>query len=74
MYTITVNYTCKYQLVFATNYKWTTCGKCYNDKSGRFIKQIMKGGSIGYVIKGKFYTLKYLRGKLVKIEKEKTPF
>ena len=74
MYTFSIDYTCKYQLSFATNYKWSTCGKCYNAKTGRLIKQIMKGGSIGYIIMGKFYTLKYLRSKLIKIEVVEYPF
>ncbi len=74
MHTFTITYTCKYQLSFDNNYKWSTCGKCFNSKTGRMIKQIMKGGSIGYVIKGKFYTLKFLRTKLVKIEKDYCPF
>jgi len=35
----------------------------------------MKGGSIGYVIKGKFYTLKFLRDKLELIPtKDYCPF
>ena len=41
MNTITINYTTKYQLSFSDNYKYTTCGKCVNSKTGRFIKQIL---------------------------------
>jgi len=69
-----INYTCKYQLSFANEYKWSICGKCYNSKTGRLIKQIMKGGSIGYVIRGKFYTIKKLRTQLESIRITKTPF
>lgn len=75
MYTFTVKYTCKYQLKFDDNYKWSSCGKCFNAKTGRSIKQIIQGGSIGYKIKGKFYTLTYLRTQLEKIpKKEYCPF
>lgn len=70
MYTFSITYTCKYQLAFDSNYKWSTCGKCFNAKTGRLIKQVMKGGSIGYVIKGKFYTLKFLRKQLELIPKD----
>ena len=63
-YTFTVTYSCKYQLSFATNYKWSACGKCFNAKTGRLIKQVMKGSSIGYIINSKFYTAKTLRSKL----------
>jgi hypothetical protein len=45
-----------------------------NLKTGKILKQIMKGGSIGYVIKGKFYSLKRLKQSLVKIEKSDCPF
>jgi hypothetical protein len=43
-------------------------------KSGRVIKQVMKGGSIGYIIDSKFYTLKKLSEQLEIIPKEDTPF
>jgi hypothetical protein len=74
MFTVSIKYTCKYHLNFANEYKWTTCGKCINVQSGRVIKQILKGGSIGYVVRGKFYTLKYLRTQLTKIERIDMPF
>lgn len=39
------------------------------------IKQVYKSGCIGYIIKGKFYSLKYLRLKMEKIPKiEYCPF
>jgi hypothetical protein len=45
-----------------------------NTKTGKILKQVIKGGSIGYVIKGKFYSLARLRQHLVKIEKQDCPF
>ena len=74
MYSFSITYTCKYELSFAPQYKWSTCGKCYNSKTGRLIKQVVKGGSIGYVINGKFYTVSYLRKKLQKIKEINYPF
>lgn len=74
MVRITVSYTCKYRIKFATNYVYTLCGKCYNLKTGRFIKQVYKSGCIGYIINSKFYSLTYLRSKLEKIPKEICPF
>jgi hypothetical protein len=74
MITVSINYTCKYRLKFANNYAWTNCGKCVNLKTNRLIKQVYKSGSIGYVIKGKFYTLKKLRTQLEKIPKNESPF
>ena len=71
---ISINYTTKYQLSFAKNYQWTTCGKCVNSKTGRIIKQVYNNGCIGYSIKGKFYSLKYLRTKLEKIKEIDCPF
>lgn len=74
MITITVLYTCKYQVSFAKEYKFTLCGLCYNSKSGRLIKQVLKSNCIGYIIQGKFKSLTYLRTQLEKIPKLKTPF
>lgn len=71
---ISITYTCKYRLKFAKNYWWTTCGKCYNTKRGKLIKQVYNSGCLGYNIKGKFYSLTKLRGKLELIPFEKTPF
>ena len=74
MITITVRYTCKYKISFAENYKFTTCGLCYNSKSGRLIKQVLKSNCIGYIIDGKFKSLTFLRTKLEKITVIKLPF
>jgi hypothetical protein len=70
MHTFTVTYTCRFQLSFAPNYKWSECGRCFNSKTGRMIKQVYRGGSIGYIINGKFRTLKYLRSKLETIKED----
>ena len=69
MLVITVPYTLVWQLDFDNNYGWTKCGKCFNIKRQKELKQVMQGGSIGYNIKGKFYTLKKLKQHLTKIPK-----
>lgn len=74
MKTISVNYTVDYRLSFAHEYNWSKCGKCFNQKTGRQLKQCYKNGMIGYYVRSKFYSLKYLRGKLEKIPKEYCPF
>lgn len=74
MQTVSKSYTIKYELSIATNYKWLSDGSCYNSKTGRTIKQTLVGGSIGYVINGKFKSLKFLRKKLVKPTKTQYPF
>ena len=71
---ISVNYTIKYELDFNPIYVWLNTNQCYNTKTGRIIKQTYVGGSIGYCINRKFYTLKYLRKHLIKPKKENCPF
>lgn len=66
---ITVNYIANYRINFARHYVFTKCGLCYNRKTGRLIKQILKGSTIGYVIQGSFKSLKTLRDNLEKIPK-----
>lgn len=72
---ISAIYTIKYELDFASEYKWTSCKKCINVKTGRQIKQVYNNGSIGYSIRGKFISLKKLRNHLVKPKiKSNCPF
>ena len=71
---VSINYTIKYELSFATHYKWLDDDSCYNIKTGRKIKQTIVGGSIGYCINGKFKTLTYLRKHLIKPKQEFLPF
>ena len=72
---ISLNFTCKYTLdfdedfVFIEKYNFLV-----NLKTGKILKQITKGGSIGYVLKGKFYSLTKLKSHLVKIKKSDLPF
>jgi hypothetical protein len=74
MKTISVKYVLKYRLDFAPEYVWTEDNKCFNQKTGRQIKQTVCGRSIGYCIQGKFMSLNTLRKKLIKIKIDNCPF
>jgi hypothetical protein len=73
---ITLDLYCKYCIKFAPNYVFTTDPKLLvNMKSGRVIKQVIKGSTIGYIINSKFYSLARLRECLEAIPvKETLPF
>jgi hypothetical protein len=68
---ISKNYDLKWQLSFAPNYQFSSCKKLFNVQTRREIKKIVNGGSIGYCIKGKFYSLTYLRNYIEKIPQKK---
>lgn len=75
MNTISITYTLVWQIKFAEYYKFTSCKKLVNCQTSKEIKKVMNGGSIGYCIKGKFYSLTYLRKHLEKMpNKEYCPF
>lgn len=42
MNSISIDYAVYWQIDFAPEYKWTRCGKCFNCKTGRQIKQVYK--------------------------------
>ena len=72
---ITLNFTCKWTLNFDNDFVFIEkYNFLVNKKTGKILKQITKGGSIGYVIKGKFYSLTRLRQSLVRIQKCDCPF
>jgi hypothetical protein len=71
---ISINYIAKWQLKSAPNYWFTKCQKCYNTKSGKLIKQVMKGSTIGYVISSKFVSISNIKKDLELIPKTITPF
>lgn len=72
---ISLTFTCKWTLDFDQDFVFVEKHNfLVNLKTGRILKQVTKGGSIGYILKGKFYTLQNLRNHLVKITNQKTPF
>ena len=74
MNTITITYALIWEVNFKSYYKLTKCGKLFNCKSGKEIKQVYNGGSIGYWIDRKFYTIKKLKPFLKKIQLQNLPF
>lgn len=74
MNTFSKRYALVWELKDATHYKFTRCKKCFNAKTGREIKMILNGGSIGFCINGKFISLSAIRKRLQKIEKQICPF
>ena len=72
---ISLTFTCKWTLDFDNDFVFIErYNFLVNTKTGKILKQVTKGGSIGYVIKGKFYSITRLRQSLVKIEKQDCPF
>lgn len=75
MIEFSIKYKAKYRLKDNCNYIFSTCGICFNTKTQRVIKQITKGYTIGYLINGKFNSLKQLKSELELIpKKEYLPF
>jgi hypothetical protein len=74
MTSISVNYALKWQCKFAPQYKWSKCKKLFNTRTGRQIRKVLNGGSIGYWIAGDFYTIDKLRDSLELIPKQHCPF
>lgn len=74
MDSVSVNYSLKWRLEFDHKYKWSICGKLFNTNTGRIKKKVLNGGSIGYWINNKFYTLDNLRKHLELIPIEICPF
>jgi len=72
---IQVTYYAKWQIKDATWYKWTTCKKLINCKTGREIKKTTKGSQAGYYIEGDFVKISDLKNRVELIPiKEKLPF
>jgi hypothetical protein len=69
-----MSYSYIWYIDFAENYVFTKEGRCFNLLTGKQIKQCLHGYTVGYNIKGKFYSLKTLRTHLIKIKKTNCPF
>ncbi|MFA5719983.1 MAG: hypothetical protein WC939_02855 [Acholeplasmataceae bacterium] len=74
MKTISISYALVWQIQDAKEYKWSKCGKCFNTKTNKELKQVYNSRCLGYNIKGKFRSLKQIRKQLVKIEEVECPF
>ena len=74
MATVTATCAIKYELEFAPHYVWLSNDLCYNLKTGRFVRQVLVGGCIGYCIDGRFRSLTALRPRLVRPKRVECPF
>lgn len=74
MIVITVDCPLVWTLKFNNNYGFTSCGKCFNIKRGKELKQVMQGGSIGYNIAGRFYTITRLKKEFIKTPQKQNLF
>ena len=74
MKTISITYTIKFEVDFAPEYVFNKYKECFNAKTGRRIRQVYNNGSIGYSIRGKFYSLKKLKPYLRKPVEIDVPF
>lgn len=74
--TISIIYELKWELKSNPIYKFTTCKKLVNCKSGKEIKKTKFGNSseMGYYIDGKFVKYSELKKDIQKIKTEKPPF
>ena len=72
--TIQVTYTAKWQIINAPWYKWTTCKKLINTRSGREVKKTMKGSKAGDYIDRKFVPLSDLKARVEIIKSQLLPF
>lgn len=69
MYSTTVNYNLKWQLIFDNKYKISECRKIINTKTGRIIKETVVGYTVGFWI-GKKFIPKNKINKLIEIVPE----
>ena len=74
MNSFSVSYAIKYEIDFAPHYVFNQHKECYNLQTGRRIKKVVQGRSIGYNIQGKFYSLTKLKRHLIKPQKHDKPF
>lgn len=71
---IQVNFIAKWQFKEYSHYKITTCKKIVNCKTGKIVKCIKVGGSVGYYIDRKFYKKSDINKHIEIIPKIETPF
>jgi hypothetical protein len=72
--TIQVNFTAKWQLKGNEHYKWTSCKRLINCKTGRIISKSIKGSQVGYWIGKEFIKLDDFKNRIELIPKTQTPF
>lgn len=58
------------------NYCFGHDNRCYNSKTNKEVKQVIKSGCIGYNFNRKFYSINFLKknNMLIKHSEDKCPF
>ena len=74
MLEFTTKHIAKYRLKNNTHIVFSIDKLCYNTKTGRVLKQVLKGSTIGYIIDGKFINLLIFKKELEIIPRTKCPF
>ena len=73
MLTISTTYDCKYQVKGMTEYKFAK-KKLFNTQRGKEIKKVLNGYTIGYNLRGKFYSMQRIKTMIEPVEKNICPF
>jgi len=73
-YTVTYVVELRWQIKDKPQYKWSTCKRLYNTKTGNEIKKTMKSRSIGYWIGKEFISINQLKQMVEIIPKTNLPF
>lgn len=71
---IQVTYIAKWQIKDKPWYKWTTCKKLINCRTGREVQKTIKGSRAGYYIDRVFVKLSDLRSVVEVIKNKDCPF
>ena len=73
-YTVSYVVELRWQIKDKPHYKWSTCKRLYNLKTGREIKKTMKGRSVGYWIGKKFISISKMKNNVELIKNDTCPF
>lgn len=73
MLSITTNYDCKYQIKGMPEYQFAK-KKLFNVKRGKEVKKVLNGYTLGYNLRGKFYSMQMIKELVEPIEKIICPF
>jgi hypothetical protein len=73
MISVTTNYDCKWQVKGMTEYKFAK-KKLFNCQRGKEVKKVLNGYTVGYNLRGKFYSLSRIKEMIEPVEEIFCPF
>lgn len=73
MISITNTYDCKYQIKGMPEYQFAK-KKLFNMQRGKEIKKVLNGYTVGYNLRGKFYSMQKIKTMIEPVEKFICPF